>query len=1481
MSFRKISLMLPAFLLVMISSGQSVKSLPEDPARFPVELESVFSSVTSPSAGIQIRDMLIPFLEYWNAGLFSEKEQKNIIRQSNIVMGKRLVVFPNLYRYISAVYHLKRFGNEGALTIWMEDFDKQIPESSQGRSEKYLEQYEALFARNRLYESGTYNWYTSDTSIRMEYDTAMKIIYRDVLLTCATRKDTSRIYNTSGIFYPGTLEWKGMKGRVTWERVGLDPDSVYADFQDYRINMKKFEYRVDSAGFMNKKYFTRPILGVFKDETLTSPPGPNSTHPQFEAYLNTLEIKDLFRNIDYLGGFTQQGLRITGSGAGDGNASLSLKRGPKEIARIRAKAFRLHQNQVTANPASITIPLDEDSIYHAGLQMKYFVDSAQLLLYQEKDATNRSPFFNSYHDLDMDCGSMEWKIDSNFIDFSTFQVMNDTNLNSFYSGNYYSPAEFYKQQGLDDTNPLYVVKDFCETYGTREIKPDILAHFMKKPVEQVKAMLFNFSSQGFVAYDFVNDKAIVKDKLYHYLDAKAGKIDYDVIGIHSKAVNESNARLNLETKDLDIRGVPMVQLSQAHRVYIFPDSNEIKVKKGLDFVFSGRVQAGPFLFFAHESSFEYDTFKLNMPFIDLIKFRVDDFGKEGGQVTVQSPIADASGKLYIDAPRNKSGKTTIPDFPLFKGEKESYVYYDQDRHYDKEKFAYNVKPFNLAGLDKLQTDDIKFDGYLNTGGIFPDIDQALVVQEDYSLGFKHITPREGYEAYGGKAVFYDTIDLSNKGLRGHGRLEYLTSVTHSEDFLFYPDSMVTSIAEKFNIESQVARVEYPDVAAEEIRQVWFPAKDTMRLLTLKKPFRMFGEKSEMYGDLYYSPDGLTGSGKVNFESVELASSNYRFQHHTIDADTLDFKLFTKGTQDLAVAARKYRTHVDFEQREVEFRTNQKGSYVSFPYNNFACYMDNIDWAMDKNEMRLYNDLGTRFANIDNLTRQELLRLDMSGSDLVATNPQADSLSFFSVTARYDLQTYEIDAENVKLIRVADAAIFPDSSFVKISRGGKINTLKNAAVIADTARQYHTIERADIDITSRFRMSGKGFYQYKSGAEAVQEVPLISISVDSARHTVATGSIPESLKFMLNPHFAFRGKMDMNSSRKELEFDGGFKTQDECYPGMLKYWVAFDAWINPDSVRIPVQPPVRDMEGRRVDLALQMSDSEDDIYSSWFTLKKYPKDSAIVAPAGEIYFDEWRGSYRIDQSKDKKLPGFEFNPRSCSFITAGEHNLGLKLDYVSLVSYGDVNYMTVPDSTIANLTLSVNFMFYDGSLTIMADSILKSNLKGLDVTRKSYLDFLDFTLGSESGDYKKDMAGIGRNKRLPDVLNRTMILTDVNLYWNSFTNSYISRGPIGVMSLGRDPVNRYMNGFVELMRRRSGDGLFVYLEIDENRYYFFEYRNGILQALSHDKEFVNRINEVKPEKRSMVLPGADQKYEYMVGDKRRMIDFIRKMQSLSY
>ncbi|NTV84453.1 MAG: hypothetical protein HGA23_09170, partial [Bacteroidales bacterium] len=624
---------------------------------------------------------------------------------------------------------------------------------------------------------------------------------------------------------------------------------------------------------------------------------------------------------------------------------------------------------------------------------------------------------------------------------------------------------------------------------------------MRMPVDQMQSLLMKLSIMGFLYYDLVNDKAIIQKRLYDYIDSNSGKKDYDVVRINSTTDNVSNARLNLETYDLNIRGVNEVFLSDSQQVYIYPDNDEITIKKGLDFVFSGNVSAGLFDFYAHDCSFEYDSFKLNIPLIDSLSFKVRSFTTDdkGNRplIRVKSVIENLSGKLLIDNPNNKSGLKSYPKYPIFISEKESYVFYDHDPLYDRDSFAYHIYPFVIDSLDNFSTDNLIFEGYLASAGIFPDIGQPLKVQPDYSLGFVNKVPAEGYPAYAGKGQFYKEVNLSNQGLRGNGQLKYLTSMTLSDDFHFYPDTMITKLAKKFNIEPQIAKVEYPVVKADSIYQVWYPYLDTMHLRTIRRPIEMFAENALLYGDLYYSPFGLSGSGKVGFESVELASEKYIFKHHTIDADTLDFRLFAKGTDDLAVSAEKYRTHVDFETRIVEFKTNAKGSAVSFPYNNFMCYMDNIDWYMDQQEMKLYNDLGEQYANIDNMNRAQLLKLDLSGSDFVATNPQADSLSFFSMTARYDLVDYIIDAQGVKLIRVADAAIFPDSGFVKINRGGQIQTLKNAGIVADTARMYHTIENSEVAILSKNSLKGKGTYQYKDSTGVLQEFPMDTITVDSS------------------------------------------------------------------------------------------------------------------------------------------------------------------------------------------------------------------------------------------------------------------------------------------------------------------------------------------------------------------------------------------------
>jgi hypothetical protein len=244
----------------------------------------------------------------------------------------------------------------------------------------------------------------------------------------------------------------------------------------------------------------------------------------------------------------------------------------------------------------------------------------------------------------------------------------------------------------------------------------------------------------------------------------------------------------------------------------------------------------------------------------------------------------------------------------------------------------------------------------------------------------------------------------------------------------------------------------------------------------------------------------------------------------------------------------------------------------------------------------------------------------------------------------------------------------------------------------------------------------------------------------------------------------------------------------------------------------------------------------------------------------------------------KKPSFFYSTLNCRMESNGPLDLGLAFNYVTLKSFGNLQYLIVPDSTVLNVTLSFDFLFYDGSMSIMNDSLQKANLPGLDVSRKDYLKYLDYALDPDKArDMKDDIANYGKVRRLPDEMVHRIVLTDVNLYWNSYTQSFISKGKIGIMSIGKDPVNRYVNGHIELIRRRSGDVITLYFEVTPMQYYFFDYRNGIMQSISSDNEFNNRINETKQEKRVMSIPGLDEQYEFVVSTNRRVIDFLRRME----
>lgn len=1471
-------------LLITITAGsQTLREFSDSPDDYIRELPQLFGNIKDEEQINSVLFIIDSLTAEWERNNFAQEEKFRIIQVSKKLLDRRLKPTPHFLDFFTIILEFhKRGGEIEAWLMSLEDYEK---EASFRQLQNFLEQYRRFFDLRILNNSNSFDWAVTDSNFRFEYDTAARFLFKSTDLFCASRYDTSYISGTSGMYFPMLGQWQGYGGKVTWRRFDIPEDTIFVELNTYDVNLEYSNYTIDSVVFYDRRFFDIPMLGNFNDKVFSSRPNKNTTYPEFQSYLRNYEIRELFKGITYEGGVYLRGIRFIGTGDRDKNAILTIRISEDKSMVLRSKAFLISNDEIQANPSSVVISFGDDSLYHPGLKMKYEDRNRQLSLFRGNEGVTRSPFFNSYHRVDMFVEAMMWNLTEKEIHFESMIGLTRESIADFISNNFYAAYEFDRLRGIDDQNPLYVIRNFTRDYKTREISPEILAAYMKKPPEQIRAMLIRLSNLGFLYFDVENDKAIVEDRLYSFIDANLGRIDYDVIRIHSETFSESNAVLDLDNLDMVIRGVEEVFLSDSQNVYIYPENREITLKRNRDFVFSGRVKAGLFEFFASDCSFEYDSFRLNLPTVDSLRFKVQSFEKnQKGQfplVNVDNVIEDLSGTIYIDDPNNKSGLNPFPQYPLFESEEESFVYYDRDSIYSRDAFKYHVAPFRLESLDKFSTEGLEFTGFLSSDGIFPEIEQPLKVQQDYSLGFIKESPDEGFPVYGGKGRFFSTVDLSNLGLRARGTLRYLTSVTESDDFIFYPDSLVASNMGSFIIEERLAKVEYPDVYTDSAYLQWYPYSDSMLVTMQKKPFEMYGNEARLFGQILYNQEKLTGKGVVEYDKAEMFSEDFLFRNHIVQADTLDFRLFGDSGDSLLMASNNYYTRLDFEQREILFRSNRESSVVSFPYNSFDCTMATIDWDMDKNELVLRNE-GTNDKQREGQGYAEMLDTP-DAPTFYSTNPDMAGLDFYAGYAVYDLDDYVISAEKVPFLRVADAAVFPYQGFVEITRGGRISPLLNSVVLADTLNRLHLIGEASVEVYSADYYEASGQYRYRDLAGLEQYFTMGDIRVDSMGVTVGEGFIDETSNFLLNPWFSFAGKAEMYARDKHLTFEGGYRMEEGCLSDDDEYRVYFRKEIDPKNVVLPVDDSLVDISGKQLESGIFHSPIRDDVYPALLSRKRVLSDTVVFKASGQIYFDTVASSYVISDRLSAAGAGqtkntLRFNTRRCLVEGTGGINMGLDFGgYVQVQSIGNIQYLAIPDSVRMNISLLMDFFFFETGLKMMSDSIRSSDARGLDLSNKSYAQAIDFLLKpEESFEVDTDFGFFTSGKKLPESLERTIFLTDVNLYWNEATRSFVSKGRFGIGTIGQDQVNRYVDGFVELVKKRSGDELNIYLEPSENLWYFFNYGNNIMQVISSDMEFNSRMAELKPDKRILQVDDEEDPYEFVVASRRKRIDFLRKM-----
>ncbi len=1448
----------------------------------------------------------------WNYA-FTLEQQMMVISTCNLMLKKKMQPHPNFMDYLPITLKMAQSGHsEQSFEAWNQALN-YIADKKPREFRDFLSFTDALLTRNMIYASNLLQWRTTSDDFQFTFENKeIGLVYRNTDLICYAFNDSSVIYGTEGVYNPIDHRWQGIGGKVTWSRVGFDENEVYATLREYRIRTQFSKFDADSVLFTNTRLFKEPQLGKFSDNVQYFKDTASASYPRFESYSKRYVVPELFRNVDYEGGYAFQGAKFMGSGDLNNPAVFHFKYKGKVAVKVTSASFTIRPDRVSSAMARVVIYLEEDSIYHPGLEVTFRDDTRELSMYTVEVGTGQSRFFNTYHGVDMAGEELHWNMDEGKIKLKREAGISGASEAYFESRDYYSRMRFDEIRGIDAQNPLFPLRQYQMRVGRKDISLDEYAAFLRMDPVQVMMQLISLANQGYIDYNIDKGEFIIQDKVANTLMAFAGLIDYDVMQFYSATgPGIPNAEIDLDNLNMDIYGLEeAIQLSDSQNVFIEPDQGHVTMQKNRSFVFSGNMRIGLFRFKVKDAHFDYQNFSIDAPDIRSLTFYVNSFDPddldtrgERRKRLVQTELTDLSGKVAIDHPQNKSGVKDYPRYPIFTCTTDAYAYYDskdiQKGTYTRDRFYYRIDPFEFDSLANFSTEGFMLQGTLVSAGIFPDLTPPLKVRPDYSLGFVYETPGSGLPAYQGKGRFFKTIDLSNKGFYGQGELTYLTSRGASDNYLFTPDSTI-AVLEKYTVAERGDEVEFPDLMAADVNMRWFPYQDRMEINHKDKyrrlkenPIAMFNGQATLHGNFILTPAGSSGNGAMVIKDAEIDSREFIFGKRTIDAAHGDFRLkATYADIEVGILPKEgyelmtydYKVNVNFDKQVGSFTSNGGASKVNFLINQYIASIDMFEWHMNAETIKLQNTSATGLEELEGLTMEELVDRQMVGSEFISNNPFQDSLRFFAIEALYDRKKNVIDATGVKFIRVADAAVFPDKEKVTIFRKAEMDTLYNARLLTNLQTKYHRFYDVTASIMGLNQFEARGMYDYVDVTGEKQKIPFHRIYADKSAHTTGEGTIKEEQQFSLSPWFDFQGDLVLRSANQFLTFIGGARIKHLC-DTLQREWIRFTAEINPLEVMIPVSSKPVNLNYRGLAAGILVSRDTTDVYPAFFDQKGRVADKEIIYADGFLVFDESTSTYRVSNMsklKDITKPGnyVSLNTDDCNIHGEGKLAIGEEMGLLKMEALGKADYNYRNDSLSMELIMAIDFLFSDQALRVFVKDLESAGGLGVSLNTDAYAYALNYWVGSRRAeDLSSEISLYGAMRKIPEEMNKTIIFADIQLYYNSNTRSFIYQGPVGIGNVKDKQINRYVDGKIEISREKSGDIFTILLEVSENVWYLFDYSRGRMMVLSGNDAFNKVIRDTKPDKRKIQDEKTREMYMYTLSTPRKKKTFERKFQEL--
>jgi hypothetical protein len=1466
-----------------------------DPASFGPELLTYFGTDLQTEDKKNIEE----FIVFWNTGTYlTDEEKKQIVVLANNFLERKLLAVPYMSNFLHTVLMFGKTNQpKDSFGAWLKGLAnvKELVDASPSQLyHLFLNTQVLLDSSNVIFETPGHTWEIYPRSFKFVADKKLLVSVARGTLLCKTRVDTIQVKETMGNFNLLNGTWVGNSGLVTWERNGLAANEVYARLQRYTILFDRDGFTADTVAYFNRMYFKASLEGQLSLKIENGISGDLMTYPRFKTYKQRYSIANLYNNVNFDGGIEVKGARLLGFGSRENPVVVVFEKANangKKFDFIKAvtRTVIIKKNELRASNAQVTINLKDDSLFHSNIDLIYNDAKQEVILVPNNVMISNSPYYDSYHKLSISTEQIGWKIGSDQLVVSGgFGV--SLNRARFESENFFNIDYFDNLMGRDQQHPVFALRNFAKKMGDAPMTAQGFATFLRKNITETKMLLMNIAQMGYIFYDIEAEEITLTPKLREALKSRIGQIDYDVIRFASQTNGSTpNATIDLNNLDMKIFGIDNISVSDSQNVFIAPRGGVIVMKKNRDFSFDGQVQAGFFTFFGNGFTFNYDDFKFELNKVDSLNIDVrtntrDALGRRM-LARVGNTLESISGNLLIDEPNNKSGLKHNSQYPIFQSTQESYVYYDSPAIYNgvfnRKKFFFRIYPYTIDSLNQFEKADLKFTGQFESDDIFPPFEETLVVRPDNSLGFVHKTSQEGLRAYKGKGVFYENLDMSNHGLIGKGALTYLTSRTTSPGFFFFPDSMV-AITHQFSLGEQVSGIQFPQVTGVGNKQKWYPRKDTMLIYNGEKPFTMFNGLSTLVGDLVLTPIGLIGNGTTKVENGQLVAKRYAYDARKFKSDTTDITIFNRE-QVTAFAADSVKAMVDMDRREGRFSKNGAFIQASLPEAKYTSFLDELVWHMNSYELSMTASRAMPLEKISIVKRNQVTPNDTvsTGALFVSNRADQDTLNFVAPMATYSIDSATIAAAKVKYILVADAQIMLDEGLVNVKRGGLFQPFHKGEIFVDRRSHFHRIYDADVSVVRGMDYKASGKYDYVDEDKNVETIFFQDVNVDKSKiETYAKATLTEPDTFKLSPHFDFVGSVDLRGQNHYLVFSGGVRPIHDC-PGIVKSWLRFKTQIDPDSVVIPFGTPVFDINQSPLFTGTYLASDSVHIFPGFLSYHKFFMGDPWITTSGYLYYQKMQHRFIVTSPEmyghaDTTGNVIMLNKDFCMLEGSGKLSLASNFGRMEVDMAGTHAFNLEANKAKMDVVMTMDFFFNQPALLALATDLNTTDgLKPVDMSRKSFIIGLENLVGyRESQILLNEINLYGKVTTIPAALNHTIVLTDLTLEWNQDTKSFISKGDIGIGIVGGVQVHKKVKGFVEVVKRRSGDLFTLYIEPAEGKYFLFSFIRGTMHATGYSDAFVVPIRNESSGKRTQKGKRGIPHYNYVLTD-RNVLGAARK------